>query len=341
MATTVGTELPYRATLRRILDDVRSEFVVTGVVLLYMVLVLLDLVLYSDTDCGNKTYVDRVGINVSGLPYTYQVEAPDNSFTGRWGFYFDRVDMGFLIVFSVELLLRLYAYGIEYLFNFLNFLDAAIVVSGVVMQSLVVWSGGSFNLSFLRIVRLVRLVRLFIVMNKIQNARTAYKRTKYLKLGSPIDRVMELLTDMKGRAEDEDDEADIGWIMHLIASDTLYAVDLSSISDGGDAETVAFIAGEARVCGRGRGGGRGCRCVSLGDELRCVCVTVHVPSRCACRQPGRQGRSSRIAEVAPIVTGPRRRCQKTSIYFRRAGGHAGTHAHGRDYREPRYHAVPH
>jgi len=93
-------------------------------------------------------------------------------------------------------------------------------------------------------VRLVRLVRLFIVMNKVQNARTAYKRTKYLKLGSPVERVMDLLTDMKSRADEEDDNQDITWIMHLIASDKLYSIDIQSLGAGQDSEMAAFLTGD-------------------------------------------------------------------------------------------------
>jgi hypothetical protein len=69
--------------------------------------------------------------------------------------------------------------------------------------------GASF--SFLRIVRLVRLVRLFVVMNKVQKAQRAYKKAKYLKLGSPVERVMELLGDMKHKVQDKlgDDHTDV------------------------------------------------------------------------------------------------------------------------------------
>ena len=89
-------------------------------------------------------------------------------------------------------------------------------------------AAGGGNLGFLRIVRLVRLVRLFVVMNKVQKAQRAYKKSKYLKLGSPVERVMELLSEMKGRIEEGDDVADISWIMHLISSDKLYTIDIRS-----------------------------------------------------------------------------------------------------------------
>ena len=94
----------------------------------------------------------------------------------------------------------------------------------------------SGSLSFLRIVRLVRLVRLFVVMNKVQKAQRAYKKAKYLKLGSPVERVMELLGEMKRKIGDDekeaDDVADISWIMHLISSDKLYTIDIRAAGGG-------------------------------------------------------------------------------------------------------------
>ena len=66
---------------------------------------------------------------------------------------------------------------------------------------------------------MLRLVRLFVVMNKVQKAQRAYKKAKYLKLGSPVERVMELLSEMKTRTDEDVDLADISWIMHLISSD--------------------------------------------------------------------------------------------------------------------------
>tara|TARA_B100000795_G_scaffold99369_1_gene73059 strand:+ start:1011 stop:1283 length:273 start_codon:yes stop_codon:yes gene_type:complete len=57
--------------------------------------------------------------------------------------------------------------------------------------------------NLLSIARVLRLVRLFVVMNKVQKARAAYKKTKYLKTGSPVERVIDLLGDMKGKVEDD------------------------------------------------------------------------------------------------------------------------------------------
>ena len=119
---------------------------------------------------------------------------------------FDVLELSFLSLFASEILARLYAYGPSYFMNVLNAFDATIVSLLFILQILVmaVFQSGNSSFSFLRIVRLVRLVRLFVVMNKVEKAQRAYKKAKYMRLGSPVERVMELLGDMKGKFEETD-----------------------------------------------------------------------------------------------------------------------------------------
>ena len=237
-------DTPHKAKIRGILDDLRTEFFVTGVVLFYMMLVLLDLVLAQDNSCDESS-LPFVFFNESGPSPPPPMSPPSPpSFETKWGDAFNWIDLGFLTAFGFELLLRLYAYGTGYfLYDCINGVDAIIIILGLVLQILVVSETiNTKSFGFLRIVRLVRLVRLFVVMNKVQKARTAYKRTKYLKLGSPVERVMELLHDMKGRVEEEDDQADLLWIMQLIASDKLYAIDIAGLGGGNmSSEMTAFL----------------------------------------------------------------------------------------------------
>jgi len=232
-----------KGKVKAVLDDVRSEFVVTGIVIVYMLMVLFDLVFSEPADCGatNVTVLDLVNgtwTNVTML----DDNSSEGSFEQVWGFYFNYIDMGFLCLFMTEILVRLWVYGPIYFTDIINGIDAAIIVAGTIMQVLVLTESGVVtNLSFLRIVRLVRLVRLFVVMNKVQKARSAYKRTKYLKLGSPVDRVMDLLKDITARCEEDEDVNDVTWIMQLIASDKLYQIDMKSIAGGQSAEMAAFL----------------------------------------------------------------------------------------------------
>ena len=200
---------PGRPLLRAVFDNIKTEFLVTALVLVNMLGLLVDMAV---TDAGCNIYENVTSIQAC------LTDHEDSEFIISWTDAFQWIELTFLVIFSLEICLRLYAYGYPYFFDTLNCIDAVIVFGLLILQILLVSavdsSGASFN--FLRIVRLVRLVRLFVVMNKVQKAQRAYKKAKYLKLGSPVERVMELLSEMKGRLEEEEDVADISWIMHLI-----------------------------------------------------------------------------------------------------------------------------
>jgi len=227
--------LPGRRVLRRFFDDIKTEFFVTGLVLINMLGLLIDLAV---TDAGCNIYMNVTTIQDCLDKYE------ERTFIVEWTNAFQYMELGFLILFTVEIMLRVYTYSFTYFLDVLNSLDAAIVIGLLILQILLFTvlstGGGSFN--FLRIVRLVRLVRLFVVMNKVQKAQRAYKKAKYLKLGSPVERVMELLQEMRGRIEDQDDVADISWIMHLISSDKLYTIDIKAAGGGNlSSEMTAFL----------------------------------------------------------------------------------------------------
>jgi len=141
---------------------------------------------------------------------------------------FKYIDLGFLMFFTLELCVRLYAYGTSFLFSFLNTFDALIVVISLILQ--IYWisdpSGLGAKPGFLSALRMVRLLRLFVVLNKVQNTRSAYKKTQILKAGPPVERVMQMLNELKDHAETDDMATDIEWIVSLIASDKLYSMDL-------------------------------------------------------------------------------------------------------------------
>ena len=99
-----GRELPGRRAIRTFLDKMKVEFAVIGVVIVYMVLVFADLMLNEE----------------DGIPW--------------WNPVFQVVDLGFLIAFTLELLVRLYAYGLVYVKDALNMFDAIVVLVSLVLQ---------------------------------------------------------------------------------------------------------------------------------------------------------------------------------------------------------------
>jgi len=216
--------LPFRKPMRKLFDNIRTEFFVTALVLINMALLLFDM-MFSESGCniyGNWTIIRNCEVAFALEPLQI-----------AWTNAFQLMELAFLSLFACDILARFYAYGFSYFRDALNVLDAIIVFGLLILQIVIltalVGGGGGVSFSFLRIVRLVRLVRLFVVMNKVQKAQRAYKKAKYLKLGSPVERVMELLADFKHRCterEETEDVADISWIMHLISSDKLYTIDI-------------------------------------------------------------------------------------------------------------------
>tara|TARA_B110001452_G_scaffold263814_1_gene265818 strand:+ start:457 stop:2259 length:1803 start_codon:yes stop_codon:yes gene_type:complete len=169
-----------------------------------------------------------------------------------WNSHFRIVDLVFLLLFTIELSIRVYAFGLRYIpLNPFFAIDGVVVVTSLVLQFVVLFyipdssenssTGVASNL--LRIARLLRLLRLFVVMNKVQKARAAYKKVKYLKLGSPVERVIDMLGEFKAKVPAEEDQQDLQWIMDLIASDKLYTINIKNIgADIKDKEMSDYLA---------------------------------------------------------------------------------------------------
>jgi len=216
--------MPGRRALRNFLDKLMVEFTVIGIVMVYMMLIFIDLMLNDDENIKAK-----------------------------WNPVFMIIDLAFLCAFTFELSLRLYAYGMVYLRSALSVFDALVVLVSFAMQILVVSSskGIGNDLTFLSALRMIRLLRLFVILNKVQNTRERRKKEKYMKLGAPVERVMTLLDELKtneiGLASSEiqtveEQQADLTWIMQLIASDKLYTIDLRTAAGGKmSSDMAAFL----------------------------------------------------------------------------------------------------
>ena len=161
------------------------------------------------------------------------------SFEELWEEIFRYVDLVFLSLFMVERGFALVAFGpVWFSKQPLEMFDAVVELISFVMI-FVFWDdvededdsnsgaeAGSTLASLARLVRLVRIFRILTVMNKVQKTRAAFKKTRYLKMGSPVERVMQLLRGLKEKAPTDDMQADLEWIIQLIASDKLYTIDL-------------------------------------------------------------------------------------------------------------------
>merc|ERR1719390_350097 len=91
----------------------KVEFVTIGVVIVYMVLIFLDLMLDKETRPG------QVNAIADGRPWTKAF---------MW------IDLVFLVIFTLELFIRIFAFGYYYFANALNVIDGLVVFTSFVLQ---------------------------------------------------------------------------------------------------------------------------------------------------------------------------------------------------------------
>ena len=259
--------------MRLWLEEVKVELAIILVVMLYTVVIFADLSLPStvctdvavrcalpdpDPPClplGAEDVCDPSEMTLS-VCHGKQCRAADINNI------FLYVDYVFLTAFMIELLIKCYAWGFRYFFNaegrtceIVNSIDAVVVVISFVFMILITPSIGILDgkgaesvqdaMAIARTLRLVKIFRLLTVMNKLQKSRsTAHvlrKKAQYRRSGSPVERVLEILTRLKKHSESAQTRDDIAFIMDIIISDQLYSVNLSSATAGLSKEMAAFI----------------------------------------------------------------------------------------------------
>ena len=119
--------LPGRKRLRKVFDNIKTEFFVTGLVLLNMMMLLVDMVVTDDQGKCN------IYGNSSEIRQCIKL-AHQEQFYLSWTNFFDILELSFLSLFAGEIIVRLYAYGPSYFMDMLNSVDAIIVMSLFVLQ---------------------------------------------------------------------------------------------------------------------------------------------------------------------------------------------------------------
>jgi len=230
---TAGVKVPFRKRLRVFTEDRRVEGIIIVIVLLYFLVICLDFA------------VPEVYLGTQGsFTDNYQ------NFIITWTRTFWVVDLVFLSIFIVEICLRLYAWGLTYLKDILNFVDMLIVGISFVMLFVTMdftmftcldfarpecsgeGTGIESTRGILRVFRIVRIFRIVIILNKIkrsrENAEILRKKAKYRRQGSPVERVVEILQRLRRKAEKASDRDNIAFIVDAIVSDQLYTVNVSA-----------------------------------------------------------------------------------------------------------------
>ena len=143
-----------------------TEVAFAVVSLAYLLLVLVDLI----NDELSSLDQDQVGMCVNGTV----VQSDDNQ---EWK---TQVDLGFLIFFMSETLLRMAHMSVmQYLRDWANGSDFCVLIIGILIDIWVLSAGdGATNFSFIRMVRMVRLVRIASTYARLKKRAKLYKLKK-------------------------------------------------------------------------------------------------------------------------------------------------------------------
>eukprot|EP00753_Platysulcus_tardus_P009531 PLAT217.22.p1 GENE.PLAT217.22~~PLAT217.22.p1 ORF type:complete len:700 (-),score=407.86 PLAT217.22:285-2384(-) len=160
------------------------------------------------------------------------------------------IDFVLLSMFMVEIVLKLFAFQLDYLRSWANSLDAAVIVASFIVTLVALSSPSIALLRLFRLRVVFRVLRLFVLMNRFRRGQrllTTIRATRARKgISSPVDRVIVILRDLKEKFALEDTDADeVDWIIHVVSTNTLYKAVLSDAAEGGDVDddTHAWLAG--------------------------------------------------------------------------------------------------
>ena len=133
----------WQFNVRRTLDSFRCEVVVITLVILYAVIIFVD------------------------LAYTATLTEGD----AGWDDAMRHCDIVLLTIFMVEIILRLFGFGLSYLRDCINAVDAVVVIASWVLTLLP--PSMVSVLTWFRVFRVMRLFRFAVIINKLQRSREA------------------------------------------------------------------------------------------------------------------------------------------------------------------------
>ena len=85
----------------------------------------------------------------------------------------------------------------------------------------VLQSGGS-AVSLLPLFKVVRLLRVVLVMTRLQRSRERFRRMKMVGLAAPVEKVFEIIGELREKVAHDADEKALAWTMDVIAKEELY-----------------------------------------------------------------------------------------------------------------------
>ena len=116
------------------------------------------------------------------------------------------IDMIFLTLFLVEITAKFFGLGMIYFKDALNAADSLIIFVSIVMTLLVlstnILDAASGATSLLPLFKVIRLLRVVLVMTRLQRSRERYRRMKMVGLAAPVEKVFEIIGELRRKARD-------------------------------------------------------------------------------------------------------------------------------------------
>lgn len=249
-----------RKSLRLFFDREDVELSIMAVVLIYAVIILIDLSIVPMKMRSPPPPFAPPPMPpwLPGTPLSPPSLPPALPPFGRpcdWDFQlFYLLDVFFLSFFMLELAARLVAWGVVFFVSEpINALDGLVVVVSFAMVIFLGVSTGvcedptasTSSLSQLvSILRLVRLFRLITIFNKVHRSRKSanllHKKRSHKRIGSKIERVLDILKREKGECDSMADRSKYDFVLDMIVSDRLYSVTVTQ-TETVTAEMAGFL----------------------------------------------------------------------------------------------------
>lgn len=138
------------------------------------------------------------------------------------------IDVVFLTLFLLEISVKLLALGCTYLRDWINLADFAIIVVSMLMTILVlttnILEAGGSAVALLPLFKVIRLLRVVLVMTRLQRTHDRMRRMRMVGLAAPVEKVFEIITELRQKIIHTEDDKALAWTMDLIAKEELYKV---------------------------------------------------------------------------------------------------------------------
>ena len=215
----------WQRNVRRAFDSFACELLVITLVILYALIIFTDLAFTAARDS----------------------EAPE------WDEAMRHCDLVLLSVFMLEICLRLFGFGLDYLRDCINVVDAVVVLVSWVITLLPPSMVKLF--AWFRLFRILRLFRFAVIINKLQRSREAAammrKRSMFRKAGAPVEKVLDFFEDLRSRMPEKKHQEYLSWMMEVVCEGDLYRVrnfdadTVKRLGEGGGGDDMSSFISQA------------------------------------------------------------------------------------------------